>query len=262
MRQPSTPLRSAPSSARCRARFWRRVSLPPAARELDGAVAVALRAALARPWRLDLVETRVALLDAALAVGLDEGRTYAEAACNDVNATVRSRAAKALQASGSTGAACSTPARRDDAAAEIGREQTGPVRIELDTEGGVLALGLDPTFAPVAVTRLTAVARSGFYVGLSFHRVVAGFVAQFGDLGGDGFGGSGDLLRCETSPLPFRAGSIGVALAGRDTGSSQVFVALARYPHLDGQYTWIGQAEGAWDAVVEGDVIQAVRVEP
>jgi cyclophilin family peptidyl-prolyl cis-trans isomerase len=234
----------------------------PAARELDGAVAVALRAALARPWRSDLVETRVALLDAALAVGLDEGRTYAEAACNDVNATVRSRAAKALQASGSTGASCSTPAQRADAAAEIGRERTGPVRIELDTEAGVIALRLDPTFAPVAVARLTALARSGFYLGLSFHRVVAGFVAQFGDPGGDGFGGSADLLRCETSPLPFRAGSVGVALAGRDTGSSQMFVALARYPHLDGQYTWIGQAEGAWDAVVEGDVIQAVRVEP
>jgi len=234
----------------------------PAVRELDSAVAGALRAALARPWRSDLIETRIALLDAALSTGLDEGRPYAEAACNDGNATVRARAAKALQAYGSTGATCAAPAQHAAAAAEIGHERVGPVHIELDTDSGVLALRLDPTFAPVAVTRLTALARSGFYAGLSFHRVVAGFVAQFGDPGGDGFSGSGDLLRCETSPLPFRAGSVGVAVAGRDTGSSQMFVALARYPHLDGQYTWIGQAEGAWDAVAEGDVIRAVRVEP
>ncbi|HEV3191388.1 MAG TPA: HEAT repeat domain-containing protein, partial [Polyangiaceae bacterium] len=100
----------------------------PAARELDGAVAGALRAALARPWRSDLTETRVALLDAALATGLDEGRSYAEAACNDGNATVRARAAKALQAYGSTGATCAAPAQRADAAAEIGHERIGPVR--------------------------------------------------------------------------------------------------------------------------------------
>ena len=233
-----------------------------ATRELDGAVAEALRTALARPWRADLVETRVAVLDAALAIGLSEGRAYAVAACHDVNATVRARAAKALQGSGAVGATCAAPAQRADPAAEIGHERARPVRIEFETDSGVLALRLDPTFAPVAVSRVAALARSGFYVGLAFHRVVAGFVAQFGDPGGDGFGGSGDLLRCETSPLPFRAGSVGVALAGRDTGSSQMFVALARYPHLDGQYTWIGQAEGAWDAVAEGDVIQSVRVEP
>jgi cyclophilin family peptidyl-prolyl cis-trans isomerase len=53
-----------------------------------------------------------------------------------------------------------------------------------------------------------------------------------------------------------------VALAGRDTGSSQLFVTLARYPHLDGEYAWVGHAEGPWDAVVEGDSITAVRVEP
>ena len=51
------------------------------------------------------------------------------------------------------------------------------------------------------------------------------------------------------------------ALAGRDTGSSQIFVVLARTPHLDGEYAWVGRAEGDWDAVAEGDVIRAVRVE-
>ena len=54
---------------------------------------------------------------------------------------------------------------------------------------------------------------------------------------------------------------VGVALAGRDTGSSQIFVTLGRTPHLDGEYAWVGRAEGDWSAVAEGDVIRAVRVE-
>jgi cyclophilin family peptidyl-prolyl cis-trans isomerase len=54
---------------------------------------------------------------------------------------------------------------------------------------------------------------------------------------------------------------VGVALAGRDTGSSQMFVTLARSPQLDGEYAFVGQAEGDWDAVAEGDIVLAVRVE-
>jgi cyclophilin family peptidyl-prolyl cis-trans isomerase len=113
----------------------------------------------------------------------------------------------------------------------------------------------------VAVARLVGLARSGFYTGLSFHRVVPGFVAQLGDRGGDGYGGSGALLRCETAPVPFAPLDVGVALAGRDTGSSQLFVTLTRSPHLDGEYAWIGRADGDWSAVAEGDVIRAVRIQ-
>ena len=70
-----------------------------------------------------------------------------------------------------------------------------------------------------------------------------GFVAQLGDPDGDGYGGSGTSLRCETSPVPFAHLDVGMALAGRDTGSSQFFVTLARTPHLDGEYTRVGHAE-------------------
>ncbi len=119
----------------------------------------------------------------------------------------------------------------------------------------------DPVYAPIAATRFVALARAGFYTGVSVHRVVPGFVVQFGDHGGDGYGGSGQTLRCETSPQPFGPLDVGVALAGRDTGSSQLFVTLARHPHLDGEYAWVGRAEGDWNAVAEGDGIRAVRVE-
>ena len=129
------------------------------------------------------------------------------------------------------------------------------------TDAGTLAITFDPDLAPHAAARFVALARSGFYKGVVVHRVVPGFVVQLGDPGGDGYGGSGTLLRCETSPVPFRRLDVGVALAGRDTGSSQIFVALSRVPHLDGEYAWVGQAEGDWDAVAQGDVIDDVKVE-
>lgn len=232
------------------------------ARELDGGVAAALREALAHPWPPDMLETRGALVEAALATAISGGRSYAEAACRDDNATLRARAAKALSSTGELAMRCPAPDEHGPPAREIGRELTAPVRIALDTDAGPLALVLDPVGAPIAVTRLTALARAGFYSGISFHRVVPGYLAQFGDPRGDGYGGSGELLRCETSPIPFARGDVGVALAGRDTGSSQVFVTLARYPSLDGEYAWVGHAEGDWDAVVEGDLIRTVRVEP
>jgi len=231
------------------------------ARELDASVATALRAAIGRPWSPDLVETRAALADAALAAGLDEGRAYARAACKDANATVRARAAKALATSGEKDVACPPPEAAGEPAAEIGRALAHPVRVAFDTDAGSVAVRFDAAVAPIAVTRLVALARSGFYTGIEVHRVAPGFVVQLGDRGGDGYGGSGDLLRCETAPAPFGPLDVGVALAGRDTGSSQIFVTLARYPHLDGEYPWIGRAEGDWNAIAEGDVVRAVRVE-
>jgi cyclophilin family peptidyl-prolyl cis-trans isomerase len=235
---------------------------PSPARELDRAVAGALRSALARTWSDDLVQTRVALVDAALTVGIDEGRAYAKAACEAASATVRARAAKALAAAGQKDATCPAPEGQGDPAPEIGHALERIVRVVFDTDGRSLTIRFDPMFAPIAATRLVGLARSGFYTGLTIHRVVPGFVAQLGDRGADGFGGSGDLLRCETSPVPFGPLDVGVALAGRDTGSSQIFVTLARSPHLDGEYAWVGHADGDWNAVAEGEVVREVRVEP
>jgi cyclophilin family peptidyl-prolyl cis-trans isomerase len=68
-------------------------------------------------------------------------------------------------------------------------------------------------------------------------------------------------LRCETSPVPFGPLDVGVALAGRDTGSSQLFVTLGRFPHLDGDYARVGRASGDPWAIAEGDAIRDVTVE-
>jgi cyclophilin family peptidyl-prolyl cis-trans isomerase len=234
------------------------------ARTIDPAVGQALSAALDRPWPEDLVETRAALLDAAVAVSLappyDDARAAANAACHDRNATMRERAARALRELGDM-PACTPPADAGAPAPELDHPLARDTRVVFSTDAGDLAIVFEPALAPVAATRFVALAKAGFYDGIVVHRVVPGFVAQFGDPDGDGYGGAGSLLRCETSPVPFGPLDVGVALAGRDTGSSQIFVALARVPHLDGQFARVGRAEGDWWSLAEGDAIRSVKVE-
>jgi cyclophilin family peptidyl-prolyl cis-trans isomerase len=261
----------------------KRAALDPAAppptanpaRSIDPAIASALGAALARAWPEDLVETRTALLDAAVAVSLDGARASVMVACRDRNATMRDRAAKALRglADSANGAApptphggsietiaCPPPTDPGPPAPELGRTLDHDVRVTFATDAGDLAIVFEPALAPIAATRFVALAKAGFYDGIIVHRVVPGFVAQFGDPDGDGYGGAGTLLRCETSPVPFGPLDVGVALAGRDTGSSQLFVTLARYPHLDGEYARVGRAEGDWWSLAEGDAIRGAKI--
>jgi cyclophilin family peptidyl-prolyl cis-trans isomerase len=258
----------------------RRAALDPGApaptsnplRTLDPAIASALAAALARAWPEDLVETKTALLDAAVAVSLEGARAAVTAACHDRNATIRERAAKALRGLGDSVApasphgapietiSCAPPADAGAPAPELGHTIDHDVRVTFSTDAGDLSIVFEPALAPIAATRFVALAKGGFYDGIVVHRVVPGFVAQFGDPDGDGYGGAGELLRCETSPVPFGSLDVGVALAGRDTGSSQLFVTLARVPHLDGEYARVGRAEGDWWSVAEGDVIRSVKV--
>ena len=221
----------------------RRAALDPAApppstnpaREIDPAVAKALRAALAHPWHEDEIETRIALVDAALAAGLPEATDLARRECRDDNVTVRARGAKALAAAGEKDPRCPVPEASDAGApASPPPALAAPVHVVFDTDAGPLGIRLAPDLAPIAAARVLALARSGFYTGVVVHRVVEGFVVQLGDRGGDGYGGSGQTLRCETAPAPFEPLDVGLALAGRDTGSSQIFITLARYPHLDG----------------------------
>ena len=129
--------------------------------------------------------------------------------------------------------------------------------IVFETEVGELSLKLDASLAPIATKRMTTLVERGYFDGNIMHRVDPSFVVQFGSPHADGYAGPPDLppLRCETSPNPFEQGSVGVALSGRDTGSSQLFVMRGRHPHLDGKYALVGTSSGPWDAVIEGDAI-------
>lgn len=128
----------------------------------------------------------------------------------------------------------------------------------LETARGPVLIAPDTEAAPATVARLSRLARAGFFRGLTFHRVVPDFVVQGGDPRGDGEGGPGFTMPCEVSPGSYARGTVGMALGGKDTGGSQLFVALSPQPHLDGRYTIIGTVFHGMDAVdglVEGDTL-------
>jgi cyclophilin family peptidyl-prolyl cis-trans isomerase len=224
-------------------------------------LAEALTTALSTAWPADRFETRIALVEAAAAIRHPEALAAAKRACAESNPVLRERGLRALRTLGSPEATCGVAASPDPAP-ELDALPIHPTKIVLSTDSTELRLVLEPDLSPVTVARLTSLVRSGFFEGVEAHRVVSGFVVQFGDPEGDGFGGSGTPLRCETSPVPFGPLDVGMALSGRDTGSSQVFVTLSRTPHLDGEYTRIGRAEGDWASVAPGDVFRNVRVVP
>ena len=238
-------------------------SPPPTAnpaQQIAPSVAKALSTALAEKWPEDRFETRIALVEAAASLRHPQAKETASALCNDANPVLRERALKALRTLGAPVAACDAPDREVSGAAEIGNALSRPTKVVFVTDGGELTITLEPELSPITATRIAALARSSFYKGFVIHRVVPGFVVQLGDPDGDGYGGAGTSLRCETSPVPFGPLDVGMALAGRDTGSSQIFVTLSRTPHLDGEYTRVGRAEGDWSSVAQGDVITDVRV--
>lgn len=133
----------------------------------------------------------------------------------------------------------------------------------LPTARGVVVIQPDVDAAPETVAQLTRLARAGFFNGLTFHRVVPDFVVQGGDPRGDGEGGPGFTLPCEVSPRRYRRGTVGMALSGKDTGGSQIFVALSPQPHLEGRYTVVGEVVDGMDSledVLEGDGLGTVEV--
>lgn len=230
----------------------------------------ALATALRTPWPPDRFETAIALMDAAVSVHHPDAPRAVEAACHYPNITVRRRAMRAKQLLGEGTQQCLSPKRAPQPLGQSEEDvyymqtvHSSPVTLRFATNAdvGALTVRLNPELAPLTAARIAALGRSGFFNGIAIHRVVPGFVVQFGDPDGDGFGGSGVPLRCETGPVAFAPLDVGMALAGRDTGSSQLFVTLSRTPHLDGEYTRVGHAQGAWGALVEGDVITDVSVE-
>lgn len=113
--------------------------------------------------------------------------------------------------------------------------------LRLHTDAGVITIDLTGAPAPVAQANLAALAERGFFDGLVFHRVVPGFVVQGGDPRGDGYGGPGHVMPCEWSNLRYGRGTVGIALAGKDTGGSQFFISHDEPTHLDARYTVVGR---------------------
>jgi len=238
-----------------------RVALSARVPEPDPLVTQALGLAMGAFSRSPSIEVRAALADASGALALLGGKAVLEADCRSDNPTLRKHAEKALRALGNREQHCDSFTPGKEPAAELAHRLAGPTRLDLETDAGPLSVELSPELAPVASTRLVELARAGFFDGVVVHRVVPGFVVQLGDRDGDGYGGvDRPPLRCETSPSAFEPGSVGIALSGRDTGSSQFFVTLAREPHLDGEYALVGHAGPGWERLAAGDVVTRVTV--
>ncbi len=141
-------------------------------------------------------------------------------------------------------------------------------------KGGEFVIQLFPDKAPITVNSFVFLARQGFYDGVTFHRVLDGFMAQGGDPTGTGQGGPGYEFQNEDSDLTFdKAGVVAMANAGRDTNGSQFFITFAPQPRLNGGYTIFGQVISGMDVVngltrrnpdenptFQGDAIQTITI--
>jgi cyclophilin family peptidyl-prolyl cis-trans isomerase len=119
------------------------------------------------------------------------------------------------------------------------------------SNGGTVEIVLRPDLAPHHIERIQTLVRQGFYNGLTFHRVVPGFMAQGGDPTGTGEGGSKlPDLKAEFSPVPFLRGTVGAARTDNpDTANSQFFIMFVPNSSLDGNYTVIGRVVKGMDVV-------------
>ena len=144
---------------------------------------------------------------------------------------------------------------------------TGNEVAVFETSKGTIRVRLFGKGAPVTVGNFVELARKGFYDDLKFHRYVPGFVIQGGCPRGDGTGGPGYTIKCETSAPRQRhdRGVLSMAHAGRDTGGSQFFICHNREntQHLDGRHTCFGQVVEGLDVIDDirpGDKILSIRI--
>ena len=131
------------------------------------------------------------------------------------------------------------------------------VTIEMES-GAVMSGELYPEIAPNTVNNFIALANSGFYDGVVFHRVIPGFMIQGGDPDGNGTGGPGYEIRGEFSANGFKNAlkhTLGVLSMARtmipDSAGSQFFIMVADAPHLDGQYAAFGKITDNAQAAVD-----------
>jgi cyclophilin family peptidyl-prolyl cis-trans isomerase len=136
------------------------------------------------------------------------------------------------------------------APAEVAANPANHMFLDL-SNGGTVEIVLRPDLAPHHIERIQTLVRSGFYNGLTFHRVVPGFMAQGGDPTGTGEGGSKlPDLKAEFSAVPFLRGTVGAARTDDpDTANSQFFIMFVPNSSLDGNYTVIGRVVKGMDVV-------------
>ena len=139
----------------------------------------------------------------------------------------------------------------------------------IHTEKGDIKVDLYKDETPNTVANFVHLAKSGFYDGLNFHRVIPGFMAQGGCPYGTGTGGPDWSIKCECdkNTSVHRRGALSMAHAGRDTGGSQFFICFVECPHLDGVHTIFGgikeddeKSFEVLDSIRQGDKIESIEI--
>lgn len=146
---------------------------------------------------------------------------------------------------------------QEEAANEGEELLSGQHKVEMDIEGyGTIALTLDADIAPITVTNFMKLVNEGFYNGLTFHRIINGFMIQGGDPEGTGMGGASETIKGEfaangiPNDLAHTRGVISMARSQKpDSASSQFFIMHQDAPHLDGSYAAFGIVTSGMEVV-------------
>ncbi len=217
------------------------------------------------------LEPRLILLDAARSIDPATMRLRASALLPDPDRVIRlwalrnvppepnSRAAELIAEAIGPVETGRTPADYRLLAEELIAMQQTPPRLEVETSRGTLVWELQPAWAPLSARAYLDWVEAGFFDDMVFHRVVPDFVIQAGDPTAVGYGGAPGSLRSEETPIPYTPGTVGLALAGRDTGGSQFFVVHSPQPHLTGVYPVLGrvvQGRRFVDRIQPGDALR------
>ena len=154
-------------------------------------------------------------------------------------------------------ASSNTAGSKENSTEETKNMLTGKHHVEITVKDkGVIAVELDADTAPITVTNFVELANSGFYDGLTFHRIIEGFMIQGGDPKGNGTGGSDKNIKGEfaangiKNDISHERGVISMARSSAyDSASSQFFIMHKTSTHLDGQYAAFGHVTSGMDIV-------------
>ena len=187
------------------------------------------------------------------------------AACGGGKADAEAASAETTAVSGEAADAEKAPEDNETASGDAGAEEAvsssaaGIHHAEITVKDyGTITVELDGDTAPITVENFITLAKDGFYDGLTFHRIMDGFMIQGGDPSGNGTGGSDKTIKGEfaangvDNPISHKAGVISMARAqDPDSASSQFFITVADSEFLDGQYAAFGHVTEGMDVALQ-----------
>ncbi len=233
--------------------------------DVKSAVPSLIATYVARKERVD-VDVRLEVLAALKKMRASRGLELTDGAIQDSDRRVRIAAKELLEALGAPVPEMKsdrqiseerfTPKKKTDLAPPFGTK-----RGVIKTSRGTIEIEIYGDDATQTAATFLKLAQSGFYDGLTFHRVVPNFVIQGGCPRGDGWGDPGFTIRAEINAHRYDRGCIGIADSGKDTGASQFFITQSQQPHLDGRYTVFGRVTKGMEVVDEIDQGDTFKVE-